>query len=161
MIDPLFRVRSAFDRRSERRKRSAGTHTYRPSPSCKAFVTRAKFGELSKLPLPSLTSFVCSFLLRFAISVRSEPLTIANGPKPCSRHRDTYICLGLGKNLVTILEGGECVWGYTTERGRIHRAWRDPPSVEGSPEGAVGPEGDPDTRGGSRHARWILTCEVV
>ena len=47
-----------------------------------------------------------------------------------------------------------------SERGGIHRAWRDPPSVEGSPEGAVGPEGDPDTRGGSRHARWILTCEV-
>ena len=31
---------------------------------------------------------------------------------------------------VTILEGGECVWGYTTtERGGIYRAWR------GHPEG--------------------------
>ena len=39
--------------------------------------------------------------------------------------------------------------------GIYDRAWRDPPSVEGTPRGAVGPEGCP------RHARWIPTREVV
>ena len=41
------------------------------------------------------------------------------------------------------------------ERGGIHQAWRDPPSVEGTPRGAAGPEGCP------RHARWIPTREGV
>ena len=40
------------------------------------------------------------------------------------------------------------------ERGGTHRAWRDPPSVEGTPRGAAGPKGCP------RHARWIPTREV-
>ena len=39
--------------------------------------------------------------------------------------------------------------------GIYDRAWRDPPSVEGTPKGAVGPQGFP------RHARWIPTREVV
>ena len=41
------------------------------------------------------------------------------------------------------------------ERGGIHRAWR------GHPEGPQAPRGVPDTRGGSRHARWIPTREGV
>ena len=43
----------------------------------------------------------------------------------------------------------------STERGGIHRAWR------GHPEGPQAPRGVPDTRGGSRHARWIPTREGV
>ena len=43
----------------------------------------------------------------------------------------------------------------STKRGGIHRAWR------GHPEGPQAPRGVPDTRGGSRHARWIPTREGV
>ena len=81
---PTFRVRGSTGDRGagSRRERAAGTHIVRPSPSCRAFVTRAKFGELSKLLLfPSflLRSFVRSFLLRFAIFFRSKPQTL-DGP---------------------------------------------------------------------------------
>ena len=40
------------------------------------------------------------------------------------------------------------------------RAWRDPPSMEGSTERGGIPRGCRRPRGGSRHARWIPTCEV-
>ena len=43
----------------------------------------------------------------------------------------------------------------STKRGGIHRAWR------GHPKGPQAPRGVPDTRGGSRHARWIPTREGV
>ena len=43
----------------------------------------------------------------------------------------------------------------STERGGIHRAWR------GHPKGPQAPRGVPDTRGGSRHTRWIPTREGV
>ena len=51
------------------------------------------------------------------------------------------VSLSLIYDLVTILEGGECVWGYTTERGGIHRAWRVSPTREV----------DPNTRGRIPH----------
>ena len=43
----------------------------------------------------------------------------------------------------------------STKRGGIPRVWR------GHPEGPQAPRGVPDTRGGSRHARWIPTREGV